>query len=187
MTKQAHRSPAREQAPRQRAGAFLLEAGRVIERLVSPALLLLLHQKNSYGYELLDKLEELGLSPDASQVYRHLRHLEEEGLLRSAWDTSGPGPARRVYKLTADGEDLLHAWFVSLKKEKAIFEKLFLAYQQQTSRRLGCEPCATPDPCCEPPTGGSKTRESGSAKRLDIPITEVRPKGNPSAGSCGCR
>lgn len=164
---------------------ILQEMGRVVDRLVSPTLLLLLHQKNSHGYELIEKLEELGLTPDASVVYRQLRHLEKEGLLRSAWDTKGPGPAKRVYKLTADGEDLLHAWFVSLKKEKAVFEKLFLLYAGQTSQKMNCEPCASGDPCCEPPANEPSLEKPAAGKKLDIPIIAVDTKGKPRSGSCG--
>lgn len=170
-----------------KTGDTLEETGRVVDRLVSPTLLLLLHQKNSHGYELIEKLEELGMTPDASVVYRQLRHLEKERLLRSAWDTSGPGPAKRVYKLTADGEDLLHAWFVSLKKEKAIFEKLFLLYAGQTSQKMGCEPCASGDPCCEPPADEPRLEKPTTGKKLDISVIAVdMMKGKPRSGSGGC-
>ena len=43
-------------------------------------------------------------------VYPALRRLEREGLLQSRWeDAPGPGPRRRVYRLTRDGHALADA------------------------------------------------------------------------------
>ncbi|MBI3292219.1 MAG: helix-turn-helix transcriptional regulator [Elusimicrobia bacterium] len=124
---------------------------RVTDRLTSPVLLLLLHKKNSYGYELLEAMGSLGLSPDASVVYRHLRRLEVEGAVRSEWHTKGPGPARRVYKLTPEGQELLGVWIVTLKKEREVFERLLMVYEERLARHPGCDPCGTVDTCCETP------------------------------------
>jgi len=48
--------------------------------------LVLLEERESHGYELLSRLDELLVgSPDSGALYRELRAMEAEGLLRSAW------------------------------------------------------------------------------------------------------
>ncbi len=83
------------------------------ERFIQPSLLMALLEKPSYGYELSAKIGEFGFlkgDPPPGMVYRHLRQMEEEGLLRSEWDAEGSGPAKRVYALTDEGREVLHAW-----------------------------------------------------------------------------
>ncbi|MBN4080779.1 helix-turn-helix transcriptional regulator [Caldithrix abyssi] len=140
------------QSPSKREGRSWEEnTWRVTERLVAPALLLLLREQNSHGYELLQRIDTLGLSPDASVVYRNLRKLEEEGTIRSEWQTKGPGSAKRVYKLTADGQDLLEAWIITLTREKTVFENFLTIYAGKLKAQSGCNPCESGDPCCEVP------------------------------------
>ncbi|MBA2478773.1 MAG: PadR family transcriptional regulator [Actinomycetota bacterium] len=74
-----------------------------------PCLLLLLAEGTSHGYELLEQLADLGLGrTDPGGLYRCLRAMDEEGLVRSAWEPSTSGPARRVYELTDEGREWLH-------------------------------------------------------------------------------
>lgn len=75
-----------------------------------PILLLLLAEEESHGYELLERIAALGLErTDAGGMYRTLRAMEQEGLVRSRWEPSESGPARRSYALTDDGVEWLHA------------------------------------------------------------------------------
>lgn len=80
-----------------------------------PCLLLLLAEGTSHGYELLDQVGALGLvRVDPGGLYRCLRAMEEEGLVRSEWEPSSSGPARRTYELTDEGADWLHVMAGSL-------------------------------------------------------------------------
>ena len=46
---------------------------------------------------------------DPGAMYKALRRLEAEGLVRSDWERSDSGPRKRVYTLTSDGvEELDH-------------------------------------------------------------------------------
>jgi PadR family transcriptional regulator PadR len=75
-----------------------------------PCLLLLLAEGASHGYELLDEVAALGLDRvDPGGLYRCLRSMDAEGLVRSEWEPSASGPARRTYSLTKDGRDWLDA------------------------------------------------------------------------------
>jgi len=71
--------------------------------------LLLLREHPAHGYELLERLRPLGFSrDDPGRLYRALRALESDGLVRSIWEKSTSGPDRRMYELTRPGMESLH-------------------------------------------------------------------------------
>jgi len=85
--------------------AFAYIAGR-IDKMLVPALLNFLAQKPAHGYELIQKINESGLSEieaDPATIYRNLRRMEEDGLVLSQWETEHTGPARRSYRLSPAG------------------------------------------------------------------------------------
>lgn len=83
-------------------------------RFVEPVVLLLLKQKGrSYGYDLAQELPAHALTDaevERAALYRTLRQLEKNGNVASTWDTRGGGPARRIYRLTRQGEKHLDEW-----------------------------------------------------------------------------
>lgn len=82
-----------------------------------PCLLLLLAEGTAHGYELLDQVGALGLDRvDPGGLYRCLRAMDEEGLVRSTWEPSATGPARRTYELTDEGREWLHVVAGSLNE-----------------------------------------------------------------------
>jgi poly-beta-hydroxybutyrate-responsive repressor len=89
-----------------------------VERFSEPALLLLLRDQPSHGYELIDSLAELipGRRVDMGNLYRTLRGLEARGLVSSEWDAEAPGPAKRRYELTDPGRELLGEWATALER-----------------------------------------------------------------------
>ncbi|OGX19153.1 MAG: hypothetical protein A3K83_05335 [Omnitrophica WOR_2 bacterium RBG_13_44_8b] len=107
-------------------------SGRMV-RFVEPCLLFLLAQKTSYGYELMDKLEQFGLledEPDPAMVYRTLRYLEKEEFVKSKWDTKGAGPAKRNYEITQEGVDLLHVWAKGIRQRRDVLDKFLELYKK---------------------------------------------------------
>jgi PadR family transcriptional regulator AphA len=67
------------------------------------------------GYEikaLVDISARFFWAASYGQIYPELKRLEEWGLIEGEDDTSD-GRRRRVYSLTADGEELLHRWLTS--------------------------------------------------------------------------
>ena len=85
-----------------------------LSRFVEPVVLLLLKKKGrSYGYDLGNDLHAHALTDaviERAALYRTLRTLEANGNVVSEWETDQGGPARRVYKLTRQGEDHLKEW-----------------------------------------------------------------------------
>lgn len=109
--------------------------------LLRPAILLLLKERASHGYELVSRLGELGLDvPDFGGLYRALRAMEDEGLVSSSWGTPARGPARRVYALTPEGEDQLRESAPALVQQRRAIGGLLdryrgLVHQERKTRR----------------------------------------------------
>ncbi len=101
-----------------------------------PILLLMLRQWNSYGYELMEKMSTFGLAAmNPGTFYRTLRQMEKDGMVRSNWDTSEGGPARRVYSITDAGEAYLNYWARSLDQYQRMMETFFRIYTGQSTPR----------------------------------------------------
>jgi poly-beta-hydroxybutyrate-responsive repressor len=89
--------------------------GSLPKNFLRPCLLLLLREHPAHGYDLLERLRPLGFNrDDPGRLYRALRALESDGLVRSAWEPSDSGPDRRIYELTRPGMEALHAAVQSL-------------------------------------------------------------------------
>ncbi|MCK1993493.1 PadR family transcriptional regulator [Peribacillus muralis] len=65
-----------------------------------------------YGYSLVQRLEESGITIDQSTLYPLLRRLEKQELVTSSWDTSESRP-RKYYSLSDYGEEI----YIQLKQE----------------------------------------------------------------------
>ena len=76
---------------------------------IRPCLLLLLREDPAHGYDLLERLGSFGFDrSDPGGLYRALRSLEKESMVRSIWESSSAGPDRRIYELTRTGMEELH-------------------------------------------------------------------------------
>ena len=81
---------------------------QLLKGVLSTLLLHLLATRESYGYELVQRLGAAGL-PDVLEgtVYPALARLERDGLVTSRLVASNAGPARKYYRPTAVGRDQL--------------------------------------------------------------------------------
>jgi len=112
-------------------GGHWCRHGGQIRSFLQPRILLLLALKPAHGYELMERLEEAdGPGADPGLLYRTLRQFEEEGLVHSAWDTEGRGPARRVYEITDDGQEYLRAWAANIRQTRERLERFLADYEQ---------------------------------------------------------
>ena len=97
------------------------------------ALMVLLAEGDSHGYELAPRLAELGVEADTAALYRTLRSMDHNGDVRSAWDTSTRGPARRVYALTAEGRRLLANALAGMEEHSLTITRLLRHAQACTA------------------------------------------------------
>jgi len=79
-------------------------------------LVLVLLEKNMYGYSMIKQLETRGYKVEENTLYPMLRRLEKKGLIKSKWDVSKDRP-RKFYVITKDG--------------RAVRAKLLKIWQQQ--------------------------------------------------------
>jgi PadR family transcriptional regulator PadR len=102
-----------------------------VERFSEPALLLLLRERATHGYELLERLPSLtgDVRVDMGNLYRVLRALEADGLVTSRWEAGKPGPAKRTYELTAEGRRLLDEWAAALARSRERIDTFLDRYE----------------------------------------------------------
>ncbi|NPV30239.1 MAG: PadR family transcriptional regulator [Firmicutes bacterium] len=101
--------------------------------LTIPSLLLLLKKKPSHGYELAERLSTLSFLegvPDPGVIYRHLRHLEENGMVESRLEPGSGGPARKIYSLTPEGDSYLRTWALTIQQKKKSLEGFLLEFNR---------------------------------------------------------
>ncbi|WP_272699426.1 helix-turn-helix transcriptional regulator [Desulfovibrio sp. Fe33] len=103
------------------------------QRYVQPSLLMALRGGPSYGYQLIQSIGEYGfLREDAppGMIYRHLRQMDDEGLVSSTWDAEGDGPAKRVYSVTAEGLEVLEAWILHMERQRGKLDAFIRRYRE---------------------------------------------------------
>ena len=95
-------------------------------KILRACLLLLLEERPGHGYDLLTRLEPLGFErSNPGRVYRALRWLENAGFVQPSWETTGVGPARRVYELSPGGRHALEISSATLRRQaKSLDDKL---------------------------------------------------------------
>lgn len=103
------------------------------ERYIQPSVLMVLYRKPSYGYDLIQNIQEFGFvegQAPPGMIYRHLHQLEEDGLVVSEWETEGSGPAKRMYRLTADGRDMLAVWIEYMERQAGNLNSFIKEYEE---------------------------------------------------------
>jgi PadR family transcriptional regulator PadR len=81
---------------------------QLLKGVLSLLLLRLLAERESYGYEVVQRLHALGLVDILEgTVYPALARLEREGRLTTSLVPSSSGPARKYYRPTAAGHAAL--------------------------------------------------------------------------------
>ena len=92
--------------------------GRNLDKFIQPAVLAILAKEPQHGYVVMEQVKATpmleGQAPDSAGVYRLLNAMEERGLLKSHWDTSGSGPAKKLFSLTDSGRECLARWLTTL-------------------------------------------------------------------------
>jgi PadR family transcriptional regulator, regulatory protein PadR len=109
-------------------------------RWLTPVALVLLKEESSYGYELMERMEEeFGFEQiNPGPVYRALRRMEKEGLCSSVWDVQaeeGGPPPRRMYAPTDAGEAYLEAWAEACEKYHRLMDQFAQVYGRRRAPR----------------------------------------------------
>jgi len=108
-----------------------------VERFIEPALLLLLRDGETHGYDLADSLAEMAPDDpvDLGNLYRLLRSLEGDGVVTSRWRDDLPGRSKRTYELTDAGLRLLETWAEALGRTEGTIAAFLRRYEQGAEQR----------------------------------------------------
>jgi len=82
-----------------------------------------------YGYSLISKMQEAGISIEQNTLYPLLRRLEKQGLLTSLWDTTESRP-RKYYIISEEGEKALTIILEEWKKTNTSIRKMLKEDEQ---------------------------------------------------------
>ena len=83
---------------------------QILKGVLGLVLLHLIDERESYGYELVERVHGIGLTDVADgSIYPALGRLERDGHITSHLVPSPSGPARKYYRLSPSGRDLLAA------------------------------------------------------------------------------
>ncbi len=99
--------------------------------LLSLWLLLFLHDRPAYAYELsaaVDTLSQGTITADDNSIYRALNRFEALGVVHSELRQSAVGPQRRYYQLTETGLALLRQF---IQRNILVFEQPDIAARLQ--------------------------------------------------------
>ncbi len=103
-----------------------------------PVTLLTLRGCTSYGYELMERTAAFGFGAmNPGTLYRTLRQMEKNGHVKSKWETSKGGPARRMYSITDAGEAYLDFWAQALEQYQRNMDAFFRLYTGRPLRTEG--------------------------------------------------
>jgi len=114
-------------------------SGKSLDRFLRPILLAALKGGKSHGYDLANALARLDVFrnsvPDASGVYKTLKVMEKEGLVKSALDANSGGPAKRCYTLTPKGRRCLRQWVGTLREYRDQLDRLLTILMASASAK----------------------------------------------------
>ena len=88
-------------------------------------LLVIQKEKRLYGFDLIEKLEKLGLSIKEGTLYPMLSRMMVDKVLSAVWETENlKGHPRKFYTLTKDGTRLLDGMVVEFERMLQIYKDL---------------------------------------------------------------
>ncbi len=90
-------------------------------------LVLVLLEKDMYGYAMVKRLEERGYPLEENTLYPLLRRLEKKGLIKGKWNVSEDRP-RKFYVISEEGRAIRHhlvgIWLKQNKLLKHFLEEI---------------------------------------------------------------
>lgn len=87
------------------------KSSQLLRGVLDMCLLALLGERDCYGYEIVRRLGERGLTLVAEgSVYPVLSRLERDGLTEGYWAQPSGGPRRKYYRLSPNGQEQLARW-----------------------------------------------------------------------------
>lgn len=109
--------------------------GQMLKGNLEDCVLTIISMKETYGYEIVQKLEEFGFGNIAEgTVYPLLLRLEKQGFVETEIRASDYGPKRKYYRITSEGKREILSFIASFRELAEAVENLMLevARNEQT-------------------------------------------------------
>lgn len=94
-----------------------------VRRGLMQVTIMCLLEQEYYGYDIIRNLGEVGIDIDDGTLYPILRRLEDDRLLVSRWETTGPRP-RKYYVITEYGKEIREQMLASLATMNSAVETM---------------------------------------------------------------
>ena len=86
-------------------------------------LVLIILEKDAYGYAMVRAFRDLGYEVEENTLYPLLRRLEKKGLIHGKWELSEERP-RKFYAVTGSGREMRDGLLAIWKKQDEIINHL---------------------------------------------------------------
>ena len=101
---------------------------QMLKGILDGCLLAIINEKESYGYEMAERLGEYGFGTiSEGTIYPILLRMQREGLVTSVRRESTAGPKRKYYSLTSKGQqalsDFLMRWDQLQRSVNAVIQR----------------------------------------------------------------
>lgn len=84
---------------------------QLLHGVLDMCLLSVIEEEPSYGYEMVSKLRQRGLDlASEGSIYPLLSRLQKQGVIEGYLVQSSEGPARKYYRMSDRGQQLLEQW-----------------------------------------------------------------------------
>ncbi|MBS5986544.1 PadR family transcriptional regulator [Clostridium sp.] len=100
---------------------------QLLKGLMDGVILKIINNKETYGYEIYETLQELGFTEFAEgSLYPLLLRLEKKKLIKGTKRPSPLGPDRKYYSLTSEGLEEMESFKTSWDKINSAVSKLWI-------------------------------------------------------------
>ena len=104
----------------------MYDKSQLMRGTLEGCILKFLSEETTYGYELVERLEQNGFQDiKEGTIYPLLVRLEKKGIIRSEFRPSPFGPSRKYYSLTPDGFEYLQEFTENWKQIEASVNQIF--------------------------------------------------------------
>lgn len=104
----------------------MYDKSQLMRGTLEGCILKFLSEETTYGYELVERLEQNGFQDiKEGTIYPLLVRLEKKRIIRSEFRPSPLGPSRKYYSLTPDGFEYLQEFTENWKQIEASVNQIF--------------------------------------------------------------
>ena len=105
---------------------------QMLKGILEGCVLALFARGESYGYRVVELLQECGLTHiQEASVYPLLTRLEKKGMLSFEKRAAGNGPPRKYYKITKAGSTYLQEFYASWNDMTSVVDQVFSPLKEE--------------------------------------------------------